>query len=76
MDSTLRKWFDRLTELQNMIDREAEAARSGCVRSQQIIIDAEREQEQLQHDIDAHGINGCLVWWRKASRGCPILSMG
>ena len=48
MDSALRKWFDRLTELQNMIDREAEAARSGCVRSQQIIIDAEREQEQLQ----------------------------
>ena len=62
MDSTLRKWFDRLTELQNMIDREAEAARLGCVRSQQIIINAEREQEQLQHDIDAHGINGCLVW--------------
>ena len=61
MNQVLRNWFDKLTELQNTIDRETDAARSGCVRSQQIIINAIREQEQIQHSIDAHGINGCLV---------------
>ena len=49
----IRNLFDRINELQQIIDLESDAANEGCISSQQLIINAEQEKEVIQEQIDA-----------------------
>ena len=49
----IRKLFDRINELQQIIDLETDSANEGCIRSQQLVINAEVEKEEIQSQIDA-----------------------
>ena len=43
MKEKIRKLFDRVNELQQIIDLETDSANEGCIRSQQLVINAEEE---------------------------------
>ena len=49
----IKNLFDRINELQQIIDLESDTANEGCIRSQQLIINAEQEKEVIQEQIDA-----------------------
>ena len=49
----IKELFDRINELQQIIDLESDAANEGCISSQQLIINAEQEKEVIQEQIDA-----------------------
>jgi hypothetical protein len=53
MKEKIRNLFDRINELQQIIDLESDIANEGCIRSQQLIINAEQEKELVQEQIDA-----------------------
>ena len=53
MKEKIRNLFDRVNELQQIIDLETDSANEGCTRSQQLVINAEEEKEEIQSQIDA-----------------------
>tara|TARA_B100000242_G_scaffold276863_1_gene233072 strand:+ start:46 stop:231 length:186 start_codon:yes stop_codon:yes gene_type:complete len=53
MKEKIRNLFDKINELQQIIDLESDTANEGCIRSQQLIINAEQEKEVIQEQIDA-----------------------
>ena len=56
----IKNLFDRINELQQIIDLESDTANEGCIRSQQLIINAEEEKEVVQEQIDALAL--CLAF--------------
>ncbi|OUU16303.1 MAG: hypothetical protein CBC05_08910 [Crocinitomicaceae bacterium TMED45] len=56
----IKELFDRINELQQVIDLESDTANEGCIRSQQLIINAEQEKEIVQEQIDALAL--CLAF--------------
>ena len=56
----IKELFDRINELQQIIDLESDTANEGCIRSQQLIINAEEEKEVVQEQIDALAL--CLAF--------------
>lgn len=53
MKQEIRNLFDKINELQQIIDLESDTANEGSIRSQQLIINAEQEKEIVQEQIDA-----------------------
>ena len=51
-NKTLDQILDRINELQQVIDLETEDANSGCIRSRQLVINAELEKEEIQDKLD------------------------
>ena len=58
---TIRKLLDRIDELQQIIDLETDPANEGCIRSRQLVINAEIEKEDIQDTIDLLTINNILA---------------
>ena len=58
---TIRKLLDRIDELQQIIDLETDTANEGCIRSRQLVINAEIEKEDIQDTIDLLTINNILA---------------
>ena len=56
----IKELFDKINELQQVIDLESDTANEGCIRSQQLIINAEQEKEIVQEQIDALAL--CLAF--------------
>ena len=56
----IKNLFDRINELRQIIDLESDTANEGCIRSQQLIINAEEEKEVVQEQIDALAL--CLAF--------------
>ena len=56
----IKELFDKINELQQIIDLESDTANEGCIRSQQLIINAEQEKEVVQEQIDALAL--CLAF--------------
>lgn len=56
----IKELFERINELQQIIDLESDTANEGCIRSQQLIINAEQEKEVVQEQIDALAL--CLAF--------------
>ena len=53
----LRELVDRINELQQIIDLETDDANAGCIRSRQLVINAENEKDVIQEQID------CIALW-------------
>lgn len=53
MKEKLQKILDRINELQQIIDLETDVANEGCVSSQQFVINAEHEKDELQDQLDS-----------------------
>jgi len=53
MKEKLQKILDRINELQQIIDLETDVANEGCVSSQQLVINAENEKDELQDQLDS-----------------------
>lgn len=53
MKEKLQKILDRINELQQIIDLENDVANEGCVSSQQLVINAENEKDELQDQLDS-----------------------
>lgn len=53
MKEKLQKILDRINELQQIIDFETDVANEGCVSSQQLVINAENEKDELQDQLDS-----------------------
>lgn len=53
MKEKLQKILDRINELQQIIDFETDVANEGCIRSQQLVINAENEKDELQQQLDS-----------------------
>jgi hypothetical protein len=59
---TLKDLFNRINELQQIINNETDAADQGCINSMQLVINAENEKEHIQDMIDQLAINSQLVY--------------
>jgi len=59
---TLKDLFNRIDELQQIIDRETPDADAGCDWSKSRVINAEVEKDQVQDMIDKLAINSQLVY--------------
>jgi hypothetical protein len=59
---TLKDLFNRINELQEIIDRETPDADAGCDWSKSLVINAEIEKDQVQDMIDKLAINSQLVY--------------
>jgi hypothetical protein len=57
MNETLKNLTNKINALQLLIDAETEAAEAGSIISQQRIINAELEKEQVSDAIDQIAIN-------------------
>lgn len=53
MKEKLQKILDRINELQQVIDLETDIAKEGSVSSQQLVINAENEKDELQDQLDS-----------------------
>jgi hypothetical protein len=53
MKEKLQKILDRINELQQVIDLETHIANEGSVSSQQLVINAENEKDELQDQLDS-----------------------
>jgi len=56
MKEKLQKILDRINELQQIIDFETDVANEGCIRSQQLVINAENEKDELQQQLDSFAL--------------------
>ena len=56
MKEKLQKILDRINELQQIIDLETDVANEGCIRSQQLVINAENEKDELQQQLDSFAL--------------------
>jgi predicted NACHT family NTPase len=59
--TNLKELFDRVNELEQIIDLETEHAEEGCIRSRQLVINAQAEKEEIDGLIAHLGISNCLV---------------
>ena len=57
----LKELNDRINELQQIIDLESDNANEGCIRSRQLIINAQMEIDNIRDSIDQLAIANCLV---------------
>ena len=53
----LRELVDRINELQQIFDLETDDSNAGCIRSRQLVINAENEKDVIQEQID------CIALW-------------
>lgn len=59
--NNLKALHDRINELQQIIDLESDDANEGCIRSRQLVINAQMEIDSLKDSIDQLAIANCLV---------------
>ena len=57
----LKELNDRINELQQIIDLESDNANEGCIRSRQLVINAQMEIDNIRDSIDQLAIANCLV---------------
>jgi len=61
MNETLNELYDRINEMEQIIDIESDDADAGSIRSRQLIINASNEIEIIRESIDQLAIANCLV---------------
>jgi len=59
--NNLEALHDRINELQQIIDLESDDANEGCIRSRQLVINAQMEIDSIKDSIDQLAIANCLV---------------
>ena len=59
--NNLEALHDRINELQQIIDLESDDANEGCIRSRQLVINAQMEIDSIKDSIDQLAIADCLV---------------
>ena len=57
----LKELNDRINELQQIIDLESDNANEGCVRSRQLVINAQMEIDNIRDSIEQLALANCLV---------------
>jgi hypothetical protein len=61
MNETLNELYDRINEMEQIIDIELDDADAGSIRSRQLIINASNEIEIIRESIDQLAMANCLV---------------
>lgn len=61
MNETLNQLYDRINEMEQIIDIELDDADAGSIRSRQLIINASNEIEIIRESIDQLAMANCLV---------------
>lgn len=59
--NNLQELYNKINELQQVIDFESDDANEGSFRSRQLVINAEIEIENIRNLIDQLAIANCLV---------------
>ena len=57
----LSELYDRINEMEQIIDIESDDADAGSIRSRQLIINASNEIEIIRESIDQLAMANCLV---------------
>ena len=59
--NNLQELYNRINELQQIINLESDDANEGCIRSRQLVINAQMEIDNIRDSIDQLAIANCLV---------------
>lgn len=59
--NNLQELYNKINELQQVIDFESDDANEGCIRSRQLVINAQMEIDNIRDSIDQLAIANCLV---------------